>query len=101
MEYDVDEGKGENGDVNYEGWIVGGLKEGEEDGKDDRGFVEGEVKGEGIEGGKNLGEGGERYGGLNDWEGEEVIKKLVKRLGRWEKEMEEEMMENFRKGDGE
>ncbi len=33
MEYHVDEGKGEKGDVNYERWIVGGLKEGEEDGK--------------------------------------------------------------------
>ncbi|WP_313955963.1 catalase-related domain-containing protein, partial [Bacillus pumilus] len=75
-------------------------KEGKEEGKDDRGFVEGEVKGEGIEGGKKLGEGGERYGGLNDWEGEELIKKVVKRVGSCEKDIEEQMMEKFRKGDG-
>ncbi|WP_429725306.1 catalase KatX [Bacillus pumilus] len=99
MEYQVDQGKGQNPHVNYEPSILGGLKEAKQDGKDHTPFVEGDVKREAIDRPNNFGQAGETYRRFNDWEREELIKNLVNTLATCQKDIQAQMIENFTKAD--
>ncbi|WP_232725450.1 catalase KatX [Bacillus sp. FJAT-44742] len=101
MEYKVDKGKAQNPHVNYEPSIIGGLQEADQAGKEHTPYVEGELKRESIDRTNNFGQAGETYRRLSDFERNELISNLVDTLKPCREEIQNQMIENFKKADPE
>jgi len=99
MNFRTDFSERRNPHVNYEPSIMGGLQEAKQYGKEHTPYVEGHVVREGISRKNDYGQAGETYRRFTDFEREELIKNLVNTLHPCRKEIQDTMIEHFKKCD--
>ncbi|WP_339230209.1 catalase [Oceanobacillus sp. FSL K6-2867] len=92
LRYHNDKAPGQNLHVNYEPSSLGGLKEGEQTGKEYTPKVEGNLVRESIDRNDNTKQAGETYRKFEQWEKDELISNLVGDLSTCAKVIQDKMI---------
>ncbi|MBA2331825.1 MAG: catalase [Actinobacteria bacterium] len=100
MAYYVDDA-GTNPHVNYEPNSTGGLVEAPEAGPPYEPEISGRLTRSTISRTNDYGQAGERYRTMPDWEREDLVLNLTDLLGQCERQIQERMVEQFSRCDGE